>query len=263
MELLHHYTSIDVLELILKNRTLRFGRLDNLDDKQESHLIHEKHWAQYLFVSSWCKDHDENFRLWREYTNNKGVRISLPKFPFEQHVLISKPKLNLFFGDNTVSPIQFSELYNDEWMFFLPPIREENFGKDIVYVDNPDEHISPPIERRDDGYHLTGLFDLAIVKNAQVWKEQNEFRYILFVVPSYAGAMTNWERIGDPKFHMAHIAKCIINGVPSTLSHFDVKLGDALDDVVITMGPECSDYDRRRVNTLLAKYTLRGTIFFI
>lgn len=56
MELLHHYTSIETLELILKNRTLRLGRFDSVDDKQESQLIHEKHWVQYLFVSSWCPE---------------------------------------------------------------------------------------------------------------------------------------------------------------------------------------------------------------
>ena len=132
MELLHHYTSINTLELILRNRTLRLGRLDNVDDKQESQLIHEKHWAQYLFISSWCKDHDENPRLWNEYTDNKGVRISLPKFLFEQHVLKSKPELNLFFGDNTVSPLPLSKIYNDKWMFFLPPINEKRYGREIV-----------------------------------------------------------------------------------------------------------------------------------
>lgn len=260
MELLHHYTSIDTLELILKNRTLRLGRLDNVDDKQESQLIHEKHWAQYLFISSWCKDHDENSRLWSEYTDNKGVRISLPKFPFEQHALKSKPELNLFFGDNTVSPVPLTEIYNDKWMFFLPPINEEYYGKDIIYVNNPEEHISPPVTQGSDGYYLKGLFDLATIKDSNLWSEQNEFRYIFFVVPGHPSVIAKWKATSDPKFQAAYMANCIVKGIPSQLLHFDVKLGNAIEDVVITMGPECSSEDFERTSKLLEKYTLRGLV---
>lgn len=32
---IYHYTNIDTLALILKNRTIRFNRLDNVDDLEE------------------------------------------------------------------------------------------------------------------------------------------------------------------------------------------------------------------------------------
>lgn len=32
---LYHYTTIDTLALILKNRTIRFNRLDKVDDLEE------------------------------------------------------------------------------------------------------------------------------------------------------------------------------------------------------------------------------------
>ena len=35
---LFHYTSLDVLALILRNRTIRFNSLENLDDLEETSL---------------------------------------------------------------------------------------------------------------------------------------------------------------------------------------------------------------------------------
>lgn len=37
--IIHHYTNIDVLTLILKNRTLRFTRLDQMDDPEECNFV--------------------------------------------------------------------------------------------------------------------------------------------------------------------------------------------------------------------------------
>lgn len=64
MELIHHYTDIQSLACILKNRTLRFTRLDKLDDAQEVELVSRKHWSQYLFVSSWSTLTDESQAMW-------------------------------------------------------------------------------------------------------------------------------------------------------------------------------------------------------
>lgn len=40
--IIHHYTNIETLSLILKNRTLRFNRLDRVDDPEESNFIEHK-----------------------------------------------------------------------------------------------------------------------------------------------------------------------------------------------------------------------------
>lgn len=32
---IHHYTSIETLEMILKNKSIKFNRLDQVDDKAE------------------------------------------------------------------------------------------------------------------------------------------------------------------------------------------------------------------------------------
>ena len=66
MELVHHYTNINSLECILKNKTLRLNRLDKVDDKQEVSFISQKHWAQYLFVSSWSALENESEAMWNK-----------------------------------------------------------------------------------------------------------------------------------------------------------------------------------------------------
>ena len=35
---IHHYTSIETLEMILKNKSIKFNRLDQVDDKAEYNM---------------------------------------------------------------------------------------------------------------------------------------------------------------------------------------------------------------------------------
>ena len=79
MKIHHHYTSIETLELILKNRTIRFNRTDRVDDPDENDIIiNDINIAKYLFVSCWTMEDCESIPQWSMYGNNsKGVRITL------------------------------------------------------------------------------------------------------------------------------------------------------------------------------------------
>lgn len=57
---LYHYTTIDTLALILKNRTIRFNRLDKVDDLEEKVVSCGVNLAQYIFASCWTKDAEES-----------------------------------------------------------------------------------------------------------------------------------------------------------------------------------------------------------
>lgn len=50
---LYHYTTIDTLALILKNRTIRFNRLDKVDDLEEKVVSCGVNLGQYIFASCW------------------------------------------------------------------------------------------------------------------------------------------------------------------------------------------------------------------
>lgn len=79
-DLIHHYTNINTLALILKNKTIRFNRLDKLDDISEEESFNVLKISKYFFVSCWTYDHEESIPQWNMYTEKMaGVRITLPQ----------------------------------------------------------------------------------------------------------------------------------------------------------------------------------------
>lgn len=55
LDLIYHYTSIDTLELILKNQTIRFNRLDRVGDLTESNSFTKLKLGKFSFISCWTK----------------------------------------------------------------------------------------------------------------------------------------------------------------------------------------------------------------
>lgn len=91
MEYLYHYTDIEALALILKNRTIRFNSLNKMDDLQEQETGDIKNIGQFCYVSSWTEDDIESIPMWNIYSSlNAGVRIKLRKFPFKKYEYTDK-----------------------------------------------------------------------------------------------------------------------------------------------------------------------------
>ena len=83
-EYLYHYTSIENLALILKNRTIRLNTLDKMDDLQEQKTRDVQNFGKFFFVSSWTSLESESIPMWKMYTcPSSGVRIKLAKNPFK------------------------------------------------------------------------------------------------------------------------------------------------------------------------------------
>lgn len=58
---IYHYTTIDVLALILKNLTLRFTRLDHVDVLEEAKIEQSQYdLSKFLFVSCWTENGEES-----------------------------------------------------------------------------------------------------------------------------------------------------------------------------------------------------------
>lgn len=85
---LYHYTSVETLVLILKNKTIRFSNLASVDDIEEQGTEDFGDFGRYCFVSCWTKDSEESIPLWNMYTPDMtGVRIRLPEHPFDTEIL--------------------------------------------------------------------------------------------------------------------------------------------------------------------------------
>lgn len=77
---IHHYTNIETLALILEDRTIRFNRLDRVDDISESKAFGKYDFGKFLFVCCWTDSNIESIPLWHMYTQKmRGVRITIDK----------------------------------------------------------------------------------------------------------------------------------------------------------------------------------------
>lgn len=106
---IYHYTSIDALRHILKERRLMLKRLDLQDDLLEGVTTEYKsETAKCIYVSCWTIDETENVAHWRLYGDNfRGVRIGLPRSPFlinmDDETIGESPKL-IRLSDETGMP---------------------------------------------------------------------------------------------------------------------------------------------------------------
>jgi len=90
MRIIHHYTDITSLALILNSKKIRFTRLDKVDDITESKYYGHYNLSNYIFVSCWTYSEDESIPQWKMYTNNmKGVMISFPEDFFKKKMVTS------------------------------------------------------------------------------------------------------------------------------------------------------------------------------
>ena len=130
---IYHYTSIQTLALILRNKKIRFNRLDKVDDMEESIYGSGPNRTKlgiYAFVSCWTKSEKENPALWKMYTDYKGVRIGLDAMPFKTYK--AKDGFTSFFQEE----MNFGSDY------FILSFCNEAKLHDVIYVDNPEEEIS-------------------------------------------------------------------------------------------------------------------------
>ncbi len=64
--LIHHYTNIESLAMILSTKKIRFNRLDRMDDLEEGCVEAQRiPLGKYTYVSCWTEDDEESIPLWK------------------------------------------------------------------------------------------------------------------------------------------------------------------------------------------------------
>lgn len=246
---IYHYTSIETLALIVQNKTIRFNRLDFVDDCEESLYGSGPtniKLGQYTFVSCWTKDSKENLSLWKMYTNNKGVRIGLDEDMFITH------KINDKFKSYFSKPIDF--LGNAMVSAFI----NEAKLYDISYVQNLESEMNNLIEKVGEtgaGFKTDriGLF------KREEWSFQKECRFKINVMP------INPFLINDTKIKtdfdlifklMEALGPSIAINTPINISYIDVPLNaNKLDYIEVMMGPLTTKGERIIVEHLLTQFS--------
>lgn len=122
-EFLYQYTTMKSVLAILENKTIRFTRLDALNDLKEGCCGIYPHFKKYVYISSWGADERESIPMWSLYGKkndvlDEGVRIKVPSnlFSFDGNGdLCNTLKLEKILGGwNAVTDVETKDIVINE-----------------------------------------------------------------------------------------------------------------------------------------------------
>ena len=255
-EYLYHYTNIETLALILKNRTIRLNSLDKMDDLQEQQTADIKNIGQFCYISSWTDDSTESIPMWNMYASlNLGVRIKLRKNPFKVYDNTAEDLskvVNISVSDNSNSkPLQsiipLAEMFS-KGFFTIQAMNKEILFK-VEYTDDK-EKLYPHLLKEDGKGFSIELGMLGKYKNLH-WQFQNEWRYILNFIP------LNLNQPVEVSYNNFQIIanKMRLGLEKQPFPYYDLHISDkAFEDMQITLSPRISAGSRVIVENLIEKY---------
>ena len=251
---LYHYTTLETLALILKNGTLRFNRLDKVNDPEEAQAPDLPRANEAVFSSSWTASVKESLPLWNIYGEGmRGVRIELPNNPF--------------LGRHTPKPQP-----NDRSYQFVVPetmvkgkkcrleIVRKGMSKNTLvtwccainrvrYSDLVADRKQECFEKQGDSLRFS-LHHLGMVKQEH-WSFEEEWRYRIFAISADARVP---ERDNPHEINQFDLEK-----YPVETEHLDVLLDpDCLRQIKITFGPRVSAAHKIYVESLMKEFAPDG-----
>lgn len=253
--IIHHYTSIDNFVKILKNKTIRFSRLDTVDDGSEADFsclgIQP---SLYNFVSCWTDQNDDSIPMWRMYSgiSSDGVRISVD--------CDSLFNLNNYKDDdgieyNSFGIVKESDIYTKER--FILPFTKESFLKRITYSSNPNYNAIKDIlsfrRSKKDNKH-TFLFksiqQYGSEKN-DIWSFQKEIRFVLTILP--LNISDEYFSKNNKRREIEIMIDNICNRIPCEFAYYDIPINPMVFRTMeITLGPKCTEEQEIIVRSLIS-----------
>lgn len=245
MAKIYHYTTIDTLALIMLNKTIRFNRLDHVDDKEEALFGSgptDLKISRNAFVSCWTRNPEESPDLWQRYGNGgKGVRIALDEDMFKTY------NVNDHF--KSYFPKWFKVI---EDCVFILPLNEAKLY-DVKYVNDNEERINKAISQKNDFIQMK-IEELGKYKNKDDWEQQGECRFRLFAFPSTkeASSFINTYSVNYMLAAMDTFRSLLLSNHQIELDYYDMPLKKgALDSIKVMMGPETTEEDKTKVRRIL------------
>lgn len=255
-EYLYHYTNLETLALILKNRTIRFNSLDKMDDLQEKETADIRNIGQFFYISSWTEDATESIPMWNMYASlNSGIRIKLRKNPFKvyentavdlSHVIHASVTDNSD-GKPLLSIIPLAEMFAKG--FIAPQAMARDLLRKVEYTDDKDK-LYPKMLTENGNQFVIAMGELGRYKNLH-WSFQSEWRYILNILPidlnqPVESSMKDFQLVAN-KMRWG-VAK-------QPFPFYDMVIADdAFADMEITLSPRISAGNRIIVQSLVEKY---------
>ena len=250
---LYHYTNIETLALILKNKTIRFNRLDNVDDLEEGRAesLGVK-FCKYVFVSCWTKSEEESIPLWKMYGGDKGgIRISLEHEMFQEYQIENQDchGVKTFGFTCPYSKIPSSEMFQPEF-FFIPIHEYENdlFFRDVRYVDDVFQYTKDKI-RIDNRVNMNMEMKPFGYYKHKRWSFQQESRFVLYAMPF------NPCLESDNPALTTIVVNALLQNKQLPFTYYDLHLKDSVfNDMKIMLSPSATESQRILVGALRDKY---------
>lgn len=254
--LLHHYTNLETLAMILSTGKLKFNRLDCVDDLEEGSIQSDGvRLGQYVFVSCWTENAEESIPLWKMYASGKnGVRISIDSDMFQDYLITN---LNLPNGMKShgalISKISKEEFENPNY-FILPIFNNSGdmFYRKIEYVDDVIGATNSIVQRTMTDNARANV-SIAFAKVGKYkhkrWAFQEETRFAITIMPSNPLMMSNPDDVGTV------VINCLYSHLQLPFTSYFMSLKqNAWNKMIITMNPSATKAQYILAEALCAKY---------
>jgi hypothetical protein len=242
---LYHYTSVETLGLILANQTLRFGRLDGVNDPEEATSQDLPFASQLVFTSSWTAQSRESLPMWSMYTDLAGVRISLPNNPFRGRDV---PLVYEKGGAMQTFEGQVSLTREDGgWKTSSSMV----FGPNKIYYTDDHSYRNGSCLLSERGAWSVQLHDLGMVKNTY-WAYEDEWRFKIIAAP-FEVQLEEPTPLSHPIYDVVRF--------PVREKWLDVPLDPTcLSQIEVLLGPKVNQTQRQLVEALLAAHAPHGSL---
>lgn len=231
-----HYTSIETLALILKNKTIRFSRLDKVDDPEEYDMTEDGVTpAHYCFASCWTKKKEESLPQWYMYgSGSHGVRIEM-----DSDMFAVKRSLN---GKDFLGGIETTK----QGDCVMPVFANQDAIQNIIYVDDM-KYVKEKIFK--DFIEQKGIYFPKIgIYKSKNWEFQQECRFRLYALPMKPMVTGMYYSPSD----------VIANNIPPKVDYIDVPILSAfLSKMKIVLGPKVSLGEKIIVQSLMKEFLAR------
>lgn len=257
----YHYTNLESLALILKNKTIRFNCLDQVDDVEEGNAESlGVRFCQYVFVSCWTESPEESIPLWKMYSDGYGgVRISIEKEMFQEYLVSDLDIGGQKSHGSITSKIPPNDMKNNDF-FILPFFDYDNdlFYRKVIYVDDVYQYTKDAIQinniKDNRGDLNMEMKPFGYYKNKR-WEFQNETRFVIYALP-----INPLLEGANPELSTIIINALLLNkSLP--FKYYDMQLNNkALENIEITLSPSATDAQRTIAQSLIEKYAPKAII---
>lgn len=179
---LHHYTSVQTLKLILRNRKFKFSRTDQVNDLDEAARSNICESDFYVSCFTHNEDNAESIPLWYIYTNQVGGIRNGIRITFRNDNIFSGTRIS--FGENPIIYFTKEIISSDNRLKNVYKFRNgyieatEPERTDIEYSDELLIDSSYYFSKKFDAITVDGIYPVIQVGiKSKAWEYESETRY--------------------------------------------------------------------------------------